>query len=152
WEDWRAVMGQKTGIEWTESTWNPIRGCSRLSEGCRNCYAETVANRSKSPGEPYEGLIAKSGQWNGNIAVANHKMFDPLRWTRPRMIFVNSMSDLFHPNVPDSIIDQVFAVMALSPRHTFQILTKRADRMLAYLSDPSLVERIDLAEYAIYTS
>lgn len=125
-------MGKKTGIEWAESSWNPIRGCSRVSEGCRNCYAESVARKHCSPGEPYEGLIGKGGQWNGHIDFIEEKLLDPLRWTRPRLIFVNSMSDLFHENVPDSVIDRVFAVMALASRHTFQILTKRPERMLAY--------------------
>jgi len=127
-------MGIKTGIEWTESTWNPIRGCSRVSEGCRNCYAETVANRFKGPGEPYEGLIAKGGQWNGKVKLVEHKMDEPLRWTKPRMIFVNSMSDLFHPDVPDSVIADVFRVMAQAKHHTFQILTKRPERMNQFLN------------------
>ena len=128
-------MGQKTGIEWTESTWNPIRGCSQVSEGCRNCYAETVANRFKGPGEPYEGLIAKGGQWNGEVKLIQHKLQEPLRWKKPRRIFVNSMSDLFHENVPDSFIDQVFAVMAMTTRHTYQILTKRPERMRDYITN-----------------
>ncbi len=127
-------MGQKTGIEWTESTWNPIRGCSRVSEGCRNCYAETVANRFKGPGEPYEGLIAKGGQWNGKVKLVEHKMDEPLRWAKPRMIFVNSMSDLFHPDVPDRVIADVFRVMAQAKHHTFQILTKRPERMKQFLN------------------
>lgn len=143
-------MGQKTGIEWTEATWNPIRGCSRVSEGCRNCYAETVAKRFSGPGQPYEGLIAKGGQWNGQIVEAPHKLHEPLRWTKPRMIFVNSMSDLFHERVPDSYIDQVFAVMALAQRHTFQILTKRPERMRDYLSSEGLAERIGWAEHEIF--
>lgn len=143
-------MGQKTGIEWTESTWNPIRGCSRVSEGCRNCYAETVANRFKGPGEPYEGLIAKGGQWNGAISFINHKLHELLNWTRPRMIFVNSMSDLFHPNVPEFVIDLIFAVMALAPHHTFQILTKRPERMREYLTDQNVAERIGWKEHQIY--
>ena len=125
-------MANKTKIEWTETTWNPIRGCSRVSEGCRNCYAESVANRFKGDGQPYEGLIAKGGQWNGKITVAEHLIDQPLRWRKPRMIFVNSMSDLFHENVPTSVIDEIFAVMAICPQHTFQILTKRPERMLEY--------------------
>lgn len=125
-------MGQTTGIEWTEATWNPIRGCSRVSEGCRNCYAETVANRFKGPGEPYEGLIAKGGQWNGNVTVAWHKLDEPCRWTRPRMIFVNSMSDLFHPAVSFDLVAGIFGIMAAASWHTFQILTKRPERMLEF--------------------
>ena len=113
---------------------NPIRGCSRVSEGCRNCYAETVANRFKGPGEPYEGLIAKGGQWNGKVKLVEHKMDEPLRWAKPRMIFVNSMSDLFHPDVPDRVIADVFRVMAQAKHHTFQILTKRPERMKQFLN------------------
>lgn len=126
-------MGDKTGIEWTDATWNPIRGCSRVSEGCRNCYAETVANRFKGDGQPYEGLIAKGGQWNGTIKFVPEMLDQPLRWRRPRRIFVNSMSDLFHENVPDEVIDEVFGVMSMARQHTFQVLTKRPERMRDYL-------------------
>lgn len=123
------AMSEKTGIEWTDATWNPIRGCSRVSEGCRNCYAESVANRFKGQGQPYEGLIARTGQWNGNITVVDHLLDQPLRWRKPRRIFVNSMSDLFHETVPDDVIHAVFSVMAQATQHTFQILTKRPERM-----------------------
>lgn len=125
-------MSDKTGIEWTDATWNPLRGCSRVSEGCRLCYAETVANRFKGEGQPYEGLIAHGGQWNGVIKLVPQLLDQPLRWRRPRRIFVNSMSDLFHENVPEPYIDTVFSVMALAPQHTFQILTKRPGRMRDY--------------------
>lgn len=124
---------KNTAIEWTDATWNPIRGCSRVSEGCRNCYAEVIASRFSAPGLPYEGLAA-DGKWTGKIAVAVRHLDDPLRWRRPRRIFVNSMSDLFHDDVDDSTIDRIFAVMALAPRHTFQILTKRPERMREYLN------------------
>jgi len=135
-------MGDKTGIEWTDATWNPIRGCSRVSEGCMNCYAETVANRFKGVGMPYEGLIAKGGQWNGKIKLVEKMLDQPIRWTKPRMVFVNSMSDLFHENVPEYYIDKIFAVMALSPKHTFQILTKRPERMYKYFQMGLLESRI----------
>lgn len=134
-------MGTKTGIEWTDATWNPIRGCSRVSEGCRNCYAESVAYRFSGPGQPYEGLVTigadgeRKRQWNGLVRVVEEHLRDPLKWKAPRRIFVNSMSDLFHPNVPDEWIDRIFAVMALCPQHTFQILTKRPERMLRYFSE-----------------
>lgn len=127
-------MGDKTGIEWTDATWNPIRGCSRVSEGCRNCYAEIVASRFSGEGMPYEGLIAKGGQWNGNVHLVESALDQPMRWRKPRRIFVNSMSDLFHENVPDDVIAQVFAVMARSKNHTFQLLTKRPQRMRDWLS------------------
>jgi len=125
-------MADNTGIEWTDATWNPIRGCSRVSEGCRNCYAESLAKRFSAEGLPYEGLIAKGGQWNGQIKVVDHVMDQPLRWSKPRRIFVNSMSDLFHENVPDSVIDEIFSVMAAAKHHTFQVLTKRPERMRDY--------------------
>lgn len=126
-------MSDKTGIEWTDATWNPLRGCSRVSEGCRHCYAETVAARFSGPGQPYDGLATRSpARWTGKVALVEKHLADPLRWTRPRRIFVNSMSDLFHEAVPDEWIDQIFAVMALAPQHTFQVLTKRPERMRNY--------------------
>lgn len=135
-------MGDKTGISWTDATWNPIRGCSRVSAGCVNCYAEAVARRFKGPGLAYEGLVNNLGRWNGTVRVVEDHMRDPLRWQKPRRIFVNSMSDLFHENLADAEIDRVFAVMLLSPRHTFQVLTKRADRMRRYMTDPALYDRV----------
>lgn len=122
-------MGKKTNIEWTEATWNPIRGCSRVSEACRNCYAETLAKRFSGKGQPYEGLIARTGQWNGKVAFIDHKLDEPLRWQKPQMIFVNSTSDLFHEALSNEQIAAVFGVMAAAPKHTFQILTKRPGRM-----------------------
>ena len=122
-----------TKIQWCDATWNPLRGCSRVSEGCRHCYAERVAARFSGPGLPYEGLT-RDGRWTGEVRFVETHLLDPLRWKRPRRIFVNSMSDLFHERVPDEWIDRIFAVMALAPRHTFQILTKRPERMREYLS------------------
>lgn len=142
-------MSDKTGIEWTDATWNPIRGCSRVSEGCRNCYAETVAKRFSGPGMPYEGLIAKGGQWNGNIRVAGNLLDKPLRWQKPRRIFANSMSDLFHETVPEDVIDKVFAVMASAHWHTFQVLTKRPERMREYLRNREATKRIRNAARSI---
>jgi|ERR1700733_1530819 len=124
-------MGRETGISWTDSTWNPIRGCSRVSEGCRHCYAESVAHRFSGPGLAYEGLVQldaagkSTGKWNGQIKFVAHHLFDPLKWKEPRKIFVNSMSDLFHENVTDSMLDSIANVMVLAYWHTFQILTKR---------------------------
>ena len=148
-------MSGKTGIEWTDATWNPIRGCSRVSEGCRNCYAESVAYRFSGPGLPYEGLVQlamvagkddvrskRLPLWNGKIKFVEEHLLDPLKWKRPRRIFVNSMSDLFHENVTDEMLDRIFAVMALSPQHTFQVLTKRPERMRAYLSSDETLGRI----------
>lgn len=129
-------MGDATKIEWTEATWNPIRGCTRVSEGCRNCYAERVAARFNGPGQPYHGLVertAKGARWTGKVMLVESVLDQPLRWAWPRMIFVNSMSDLFHEAVPDEWIDRIFAVMAMAPQHTFQVLTKRPERMRSYL-------------------
>ncbi len=155
-------MGNTTGIEWTDATWNPIRGCSRVSDGCRNCYAERQAHRFSGAGQPYEGLtqiVNGHPGWTGKVALAEKHLLDPLKWkpvrtqtetdemagcysTRPRRIFVNSMSDLFHPNVPDEWIDRIFAVMAMCPQHTFQVLTKRPERMQAYCTDDSSIRRV----------
>ena len=132
-------MGAKTGIEWTDSTWNPFIGCSRVSEGCRHCYAERLAGRFSGKTEGvYAGTTkAVNGLqvWTGKINRAPEEtLLKPLHWRTPRRIFVNSMSDLFHENVPDTWIDQIFAVMALCPQHVFQVLTKRPERMLAYFA------------------
>lgn len=140
-------MGAKTGISWTDSTWNCLRGCTRVSEGCRHCYAESIAYRFKGMGQPYEGLaVLKNGHasWTGKVNWIGGHWEDPLRWARPRKIFVNSMSDLFHENVPNLWIDNMIAVMqhAQSRGHIFQILTKRPERMLAYFSDPELYSRL----------
>lgn len=131
-------MGKTTGIEWTDSTWNPIRGCSRVSEGCRNCYAESVAARFSGIGQAYEGLAEyKGGQprWTGQVRLIEKHIEDPLRWKAPSKIFVNSMSDLFHPEVKDEWLMKIFAVMAQAPQHTFQVLTKRPERMLEVLAN-----------------
>ena len=120
-------------IEWTEATWNPLRGCARVSEGCRFCYAECVADRFSGTGQPYEGLTTrgKDGQprWNNEIMLVPHMLKKPLSWKQPRRIFVNSMSDLFHEKVPFDYIQQVFDVMRQASWHEFQILTKRAERL-----------------------
>lgn len=120
-----------TSIEWTDVTWNPVRGCSRVSEGCRNCYAEKVAARFSGPGMPYEGLVTigeKGARWNGTTKFVAEHLGDPLRWKRPRRVFVNSMSDLFHESLANEQIAAVFGVMAACPQHVFQILTKRPKR------------------------
>jgi protein gp37 len=126
----------KTGISWTDRTWNPTRGCGRISPGCVNCYAERQAYRFSGPGQPYEGLVRITNgrpQWTGKIRRAEKALLEPLRWPKPARVFVDSMSDLFHEALPDEDIDCVFAVMALCPHLTFQILTKRADRMSRYM-------------------
>lgn len=131
-------MGDRSAIEWTDATWNPIVGCSIVSPGCTNCYAMKWAHSGMKPVKHYDGttkVVNGHAVWTGKINQApEHILTAPLSWKKPRRIFVNSMGDLFHEDVPDAWIDQVFAVMALCPQHTFQVLTKRAKRMRKYLS------------------
>lgn len=122
------------GIAWTDESWNPVRGCSRVSEGCRHCYAEVRAARFSGPGLPYEGLatyVAGEARWTGTLTLVSEKLVEPLSWRRPRRVFVNSMSDLFHEGLSDEQIAEVFGVMyaCLGRGHAFQILTKRAYRL-----------------------
>lgn len=132
-------MADHTGIEWADATWNPIVGCSIVSPGCTNCYAMGMAARiaAMQPGSHYADTTqpTKAGAvWSGKLALApEHIITQPLRWRRPRRIFVNSMGDLFHQDAPDAWIDQVFAVMAMAPQHTFMVLTKRSARMRDYV-------------------
>jgi protein gp37 len=126
-----------TNIEWTNETWNPLTGCTLVSEGCRNCYAAREAAGRLSHHPAYAGLAVRRGGrpvFTGEVRLHPERLEQPLRWKRPRMIFVNSMSDLFHESVPFGFVDKVFAVMALTPRHTYQILTKRPERMREYLT------------------
>ena len=129
-----------TSIEWTSETWNPVRGCSKVSAGCTNCYAMKQAHRFGGEDQPYEGLTklvkGKGPQWTGEVDLIPDMLVKPLHWSEPRRVFVNSMSDLFHEDVPFEFVDMVFAVMAITPRHTYQVLTKRPERMAAYLSVP----------------
>jgi protein gp37 len=119
------------GIVWTDQTWNPLRGCSKVSSGCDNCYAEAMAARFCGPYQPYDGTITK-GKWNGKVILIKEHLADPLRWERPRLVFVNSMSDLFHPSVAFPVIAAIFGVMAQAKHHTYQILTKRPERMAEF--------------------
>jgi protein gp37 len=138
-------MADRSPIEWTDATWNPVRGCTRVSEGCRHCYAEGVAARFSGPGQAYEGLADRSrpgSKWTGKVILVDHLLTLPLTWRKSRRIFVNSMSDLFHEALGDDQIDRVFAVMALARQHTLQVLTKRPDRMRDYLSNPMVLARI----------
>jgi protein gp37 len=122
-----------TSIEWTDMTWNPVAGCTVLSPGCTNCYAMRMAARLEAMGTAkYSGLTRRTGgraKWKGIIRVDEASLAVPLRWKNPRMVFVNSMSDLFHDKVPEEFITRVWAVMAAASKHTFQILTKRPERM-----------------------
>lgn len=144
-------MADNSGIQWTDATWNPTRGCRRVSPGCGGsskeggCYAERQAYRFSGPGMPYEGLVklgANGPRWTGETRIAVDLLDQPIRWRTPRRIFVDSMSDLFYEGFRDDQIDRVLAVMLLTPRHTFQVLTKRAQRMREYLTDPTLYERV----------
>jgi len=148
-----------SNIEWTDSTWNPVIGCTPVSPGCLNCYAATMARRLEAMGqEAYQpdfgGFVGRNGKpgdgdvvriaevragravFTGEVRTLDLRLTDPLRWRKPRRVFVNSMSDLFHEAVPFEFIDRVFAVMALCPQHTFQVLTKRPERMAEYLNAP----------------
>ena len=115
-------MSASSNIEWTDATWNPVRGCTKISPGCAHCYAETFAERFRGvPGHPYE--------LGFDLRLVPEKLSEPLRWLTPRTVFVNSMSDLFHQDVPDSYVERVARVMQLANWHTYQVLTKRAERM-----------------------
>jgi len=119
-------MSDQSSIEWTDSTWNPVRGCTKISPGCKNCYAETFAERWRGvPGHPYEQGF--------DLRLVPEKLDEPLRWQKPRRIFVNSMSDLFQDGVDSEFITKVFSVMAAADWHTYQVLTKRPLRMFRYI-------------------
>ena len=125
-----------SGIEWTDATWNPTTGCSRVSTGCDNCYAMRLARRFDGMGTGYDGTTRRSEgktDWTGVVHQHDDRLPQPLHWRKPRLVFVDSMSDLFHPSVSTSFIDKVFAVMAAATRHVFQILTKRPGRMREYM-------------------
>jgi protein gp37 len=134
-------MAQSSKIEWTDVTWNPVAGCTIESAGCSNCYAMRMAARLAAMGiEKYAGLTRKSGGravWTGNISLDVKSLSAPYKWRKPRKVFVNSMSDLFHPSVPDEFIARVWRVMRETPQHTYQVLTKRPDRMRELLINPS---------------
>ena len=115
-------MAERSTIEWTDATWNPVRGCTKISPGCKHCYAETFAERFRGvKGHPYEQGF--------DLRLVPEKLHEPLRWRTPRRVFVNSMSDLFHERVPDSYIQSVAEVMVEANWHIYQVLTKRAERL-----------------------
>lgn len=119
-------MSANSKIEWTDATWNPVRGCTKVSPGCAHCYAETFAERFRGvPGHPYEQGF--------DLRLVPEKIMDPISWSKPQMVFVNSMSDLFHPDVPDDYVLLVARVMAAADWHTYQVLTKRSDRLRTLL-------------------
>jgi protein gp37 len=149
-------MNTATSIEWTETTWNPTTGCDRISPGCDHCYALTFARRLKAMGQAKyqtDGRPPSSGPGFG-VAIHPQALTEPLSWQQPRLIFVNSMSDLFHARVPDAFIVQVFAVMAASGHHTYQVLTKRPIRMahlLAADAFPELVFQLATRRHGVKT-
>ena len=136
-------MAGTSDIEWTEATWNPVAGCTIVSPGCTNCYAMRMAARLQAMGmAKYAGTTQKSGKrhvWTGRINIDERALSAPLTWRKPLRIFVNSMSDLFQERVAESFVRRVWAVMQQAPWHSFQILTKRPDRMLAMLERSSFV-------------
>jgi protein gp37 len=158
-------MGQQSNIDWTDSTWNPIRGCSPVSPGCQNCYAANTAKRFSGPGKPFEGLVRinaageRTNDWNGHLRFVEAHLLDPLKWgsvpppesgiERRRRIFVNSVSDLFHEHLDRKHLVSIFAVMALCPEHVFQVLTKRAERLGEVLYHGGCALRTEVAQEVI---
>ena len=143
-----------TKIAWTDESWNVVVGCTKVSAGCLNCYAERMAHRvrgmmyiqssdkSMETWAKYDEVLTMSGKWNGHAYCDESALEKPLHWKKPRMIFVCSMGDLFHPSVPFEFIDKVMAVIALCPQHTFQVLTKRPERMLEYFSHWNFIDNV----------
>jgi len=119
-------MSDNSKIEWTDATWNPVRGCSKISPGCLHCYAETFAER-------FRGVLGHPFEFGFDLRLVPEKLGDPIRWLKPKKIFVNSMSDLFHEGVPDEYVEKVCRVMLAANWHIYQVLTKRADRMAGLL-------------------
>lgn len=129
-------MSDHSDIAWTDATWNPVHGCTRVSEGCNHCYAEVRAARFSGEGLPFHGLARfvgtegrREARWSGDVRLVPEALGLPRRWRNPRLVFVCSMSDLFHDSVPNDYIRQVFDVMAQTPQHRFQVLTKRSVRL-----------------------
>lgn len=151
-------MSDKSSIEWTEATWNPVTGCDRVSEGCEHCYAQTLAKRLKAMGNPRyqrDGEPRSSGPGFG-VTLHHDQVQLPHRWRLPRVVFVNSMSDLFHDEVPDDFVAEVFRTMRAASRHTFQVLTKRPGRMASLLNrwraNADAAELVDLPNVWLGTS
>jgi protein gp37 len=137
-------MTDRSAIEWTQATWNPVTRCDRISPGCQHCYALILARRLKAMGQAKyqaDGRPPTSGPGFG-VALHPHTLGEPLRWRRPRRIFVCSMADLFHARVPDAFIAQLFATMAATPQHTYQVLTKRPGRMARLLGSDAFPQAV----------
>lgn len=144
-------MSSRTGIQWTEQTWNPVTGCDRISPGCDHCYALTLAKRLKAMGSAKYQADGDPRTSGPGFAVTVHQdaLWEPLRWRKPRVVFVNSMSDVFHARVPDDFIALVFGMMAVTPQHTYQVLTKRPRRMRALLTSAKFRRLVGGATYVI---
>jgi protein gp37 len=141
-----------TSIEWTDATWNPVVGCSRVSAGCVNCYAERLVHRGLAP--QHRGLTVMRGGrpgWTGEVRLVADRITEPLSWRKPRRVFVNSLSDLFHESLPIADIARVFAVMAHTERHTFQVLTKRTKRMRQILASDLFWTDVDKAHIDLFS-
>ena len=132
-------MSTQTSIEWTEQTWNPTTGCTKISPGCKHCYAETMAMRLQAMG-------AKGYENGFQLSILPERLTEPLKRRKPTMYFVNSMSDLFHSEIPFEFLDQVFEAIKSTPQHTYQILTKRAARMRKYFSQKESCADVKLVE------
>lgn len=138
-------MPGKTAIEWTDASWNPVTGCTKISAGCDHCYAEAFAER-------WRGILGHSYEQGFALRLWPERLSVPLRWAKPRRVFVNSMSDLWHAHIPEDFIEQVFAVMAVTPHHTYQILTKRPLRMFHTLNAASFAEAVEVRARRIHLS
>lgn len=136
-------MSNKSTIEWTDATWNPVRGCTKISPGCKNCYASTFAER-------WRGVSGHAYEQGFDLRLVPHKLEEPLHWKKPARVFVNSMSDLFQEGVPLDYIDKVFAVMAADNGHTFQILTKRPEIMREYMQSHDGARHIPIAQAMVH--
>ncbi|MFB6881241.1 DUF5131 family protein [Streptomyces noursei] len=147
-------MATNSSIEWTDKTWSPVIGCTRVSSGCDGCYAIRGAhirahNSNPKVAAAFAGTTRNTGEhldWTGTVNVLEDRLVEPLTWRKPQMVFVNSQSDLFHEQIPDEVIACIFAVMALTPRHTYQVLTKRHGRMRSLLTSPHFRELCENAE------
>lgn len=149
-------MSAKTGIEWTEMTWNPVAGCSLESPGCKNCYAMRLAYRwskTDKAAAKFDGLTSVSANgtpvWTGIVRLVERSLSEPRSWKRPKRVFVNSMSDLFHPALSDADIARVWAAMASAPQHQFQVLTKRHTRLRDWLNQPNTPSLVEDAMYSL---
>src|SRR5262249_49423923 len=132
--------------EWTEKTWNPVVGCTRCSQGCKNCYAFALHDMRHAAYQAGKRLPLQYAKPFTEIQLMEDRLIYPLTWRTPRMVFVNSMSDLFHEDLTDDFIEKVFAVMAITGQHSYQVLTKRAQRMLDYMNSPSRIGLIHAAQ------